>query len=196
MTKFEKRIWSFIEDNKFIVFLVIITILSIYLRVSMYSYYSGDYELFLKPWFDQLKANGGFAALKTQIGNYNAPYMTIMAFFTYLPFNPLFAIKTVSVFFDYICAIVVSIMTLDILKDNKEKEKIALLLYSAVLFLPTVFLNSACWGQADAIYTAFILISILCLFKKKYAWAFIFLGISFSFKLQFIFILPLYILMY
>ncbi len=62
--------------------------------------------------------------------------------------------------------------------------------------LPTVFLNSAHWGQADSIYTTFILISLYYLLKKKYLPSFIFLGISFAFKLQFIFILPLYILVY
>ena len=83
-----------------------------------------------------------------------------------------------------------------ILENNKHKVKIALLLYSIVLFLPTVFLNSAYWSQADAIYTAFVLISLLYLMKQKYIKAFIFLGIAFAFKLQFIFILPLYILVY
>ena len=65
-----------------------------------------------------------------------------------------------------------------------------------MILLPTVILNSAWWGQADSIYTAFILISIVYLLKKRYFLSFVFLGISFSFKLQFIFILPLYILVY
>ena len=59
-----------------------------------------------------------------------------------------------------------------------------------------MLLNSSCWGQADSIYTAFILLSIIFLLKEKYKISFILLGISFAFKLQFIFILPLYIYIY
>ena len=193
MLKLEKNIWEFIEKYKFIIFLVIITILSLVLRGTLYNYSYGDYDVFLKPWFNELKENGGLKALGLGIGNYNAPYMTILALLTYLPVDSLISIKTVSVIFDYICAVVGLLISLHLFKDNK---KMALLVYSCILFLPTVFLNSACWGQADSIYTAFILISILCLFKEKYTSAFIFLGIAFSFKLQAIFVLPLYILMY
>ena len=144
----------------------------------------------------RLKSGGGLFALNKNIGNYNAPYMTILALLTYLPIPSLISIKAVSIIFDFVCAITVSKIALLILKENKHKEKIALILYSIVLFLPTVFLNSAYWGQADSIYTAFVLLSLLYLIKEKYIWSFIFLGIAFSFKLQFIFILPLYILVY
>ena len=193
MVKLEKNIWNFVEKHKFIIFLIIVTILSIVIRINLYNYSYGDYELFLKPWFDELKDNGGLKALGLKIGNYNAPYMTILAMLTYLPVDSLISIKTVSIIFDYVCAIVGLLISLHLFKDNK---RLAFLIYSGILFLPTVFLNSACWGQADSIYAAFILISILCLFKEKYTAAFIFCGIAFSFKLQTIFILPLYILMY
>lgn len=122
--------------------------------------------------------------------------MTILAFLTYLPISPLISIKLVSVIFDFVCAIAVAKIALYVFKDNKHKNAIALLVYSATLFLPTVFLNSSGWGQADSIYTAFILLSLLYLIKQKYIKAFVFLGIAFAFKLQFIFILPLYILVY
>lgn len=196
MVKLEKKIWSFIDKNKLLIFFIIITLLSLFLRVKLYKNDFGDYDMFLKPWFEELKDNGGLKALSRDIGNYNAPYMTALAILTYLPIDSLISIKTFSVIFDYVCGIVVAIMALNVFKEREDKKTIALLLYSAVIFLPTVFLNSACWAQSDSIYTAFALISLLCLFNKKYAWAFVFLGISFSFKLQAIFILPLYILLY
>lgn len=122
--------------------------------------------------------------------------MTILAILTYFPISPLFSIKVVSIIFDYICAFLIMEIIGILINENKNKEKYMLLGYSLAVFLPTVFLNSACWGQADSIYTAFVLMSLLNLFKKKYTKAFIFLGIAFSFKLQTVFILPLYILMY
>ena len=192
----EKKLFDFIEKHKFIIFFIIITAISLFLRSIMLGYESGDYKDFLRSWFHQLEAGGGLFALKNQIGNYNAPYMTIMAFLTYIPIEPLISIKLVSVIFDYICAITVMEIIKVLLKDNKNKQLYMLLGYSLVIFLPTVFLNSACWGQADSIYTAFVLMSLLYLFKHKYTNAFILLGIAFSFKLQIVFILPLYILMY
>ena len=196
MEKVREKIWGFIDENKIFIFLVIITSFAIFLRLQMYTYTFGDYEMFLEPWFNELKAGGGLAALGKGIGNYNPPYMTILALLTYLPFKPIESIRTVSVIFDFVCAVTVAMIAIHIFKNNKHREKIALLGYSLTLFLPTVFLNSACWSQADSIYTAFVLISLLCLMKQKYIKAFIFLGVAFSFKLQFIFILPLYILIY
>ena len=192
--KIEEDIWIFIEKNKILIFFIIITALSVFLRISLYGFTFGDYDMFLEPWFYELKDGGGLWALNKNIGNYNAPYMTVLALLTYLPLSPLISIKTFSVIFDYICAIAVALISFEVLKGNKYRKMIALTLYGCVIFLPTVFLNSACWAQSDSIYTAFALLSLLFLIKKKYFRAFLFLGISFSFKLQFIFILPLYIL--
>ena len=47
-----------------------------------------------------------------------------------------------------------------------------LIFYGIVLMLPTVILNSSCWGQSDAIYAAFILFSIAFLLEEKYVKAF------------------------
>ena len=47
------------------------------------------------------------------------------------------------------------------LKDNIN------LIFAAILLLPTVVLNSAFWGQCDAIYTFFIIVTLVCLYKRK-----------------------------
>ena len=192
----EAKIWDFINKYKFLIFFIIITLLALAARIMTLEFKSRDYTIFLEPWFNTLKENGGFKALKMDIGNYNAPYMTIMAILTYLPIKPLYSIKAVSIIFDYVCALAVMKIVFTVLKQNKNKSFIGLLFYGITLFLPTVLINSACWGQADSIYAAFILLSILCLLKEKYFKAFVLLGVSFAFKLQFMFILPLYILIY
>jgi Gpi18-like mannosyltransferase len=196
VTKVEEKVFKFVEKHILIFFLCIVTILSIALRVVLYENTYGDYELFLEPWFVALRDGGGLHALSENIGNYNAPYMTILALLTYLPIDAITSIKTVSVIFDYICGITVFLIAYSILKDHKNRKLISAFMYAVVILLPTVFINSACWAQCDSIYVAFALISILFLIKKKYLLSFIFLGISFSFKLQCIFLLPLYILIY
>src|SRR6266699_6828908 len=50
-----------------------IFLLSIVLRVSLYKVQSDDYSHYLQPWYDYIKAHGGFFALKDSFYNYNPP---------------------------------------------------------------------------------------------------------------------------
>ena len=179
-----------------IIFLILITIIALIVRVVLIKYSSGDYKMFLKPWFNELKQFGGIKALSRDIGNYTPIYMTILAILTYLPIKSLVSIKIVSIIFDFLGAFTLLKIVEEILKNNKYKKSISYLIYSLYLLLPTVILNSSYWAQSDSIYSCFILISIYYLIKKDYLKGIIFFSISLSFKLQAIFILPLYILMY
>lgn len=191
-----EKIWNFIDKKKNIIFFMVISIMAWLVRMLLINFISGDFQAFIANWFYDLKDNGGLYALKFDIGDYNPPYVTILALLTYLPFSPVISVKMVSIIFDYVCAFAVMKIVNIIFEKNKNRELFGLLAYGVVLFLPTIILNSACWGQADSIYTAFILISMIYLLEKKYLKAFIFLGVSFAFKLQFIFVLPVYILVY
>lgn len=196
VNKIENKIMEFIERNKLVVFFIMITVITVVARFLLLKFQSRDYTIFLEKWFNELKQYGGVKALKRDIGNYNAPYLTIMAFLTYLPIKSLYSIKLVSIIFDYVLALGVAKIALIIFKDNKNKNIYSLILYGVVLMYPTVILNSACWGQADSIYTAFVVWAIAFLMQEKYLKSFVFLGLAFAFKLQFIFILPLYLLVY
>jgi len=190
------KFWKFIDKNLIIIFFIIITIFSVGIRSYFMDFESGDYTLFLEDWFNELKSGGGLTALKNDVGNYNAPYITIMALLTYLPMSPLHSIKIVSIIFDYILAFSCMVLVYKLFKNNKKKDIYALLTYAVTLMLPTVVINSAAWAQCDSIYVAFAIISLIYLIDEKYVKSFIFLGISFAFKLQFIFLLPVYILVY
>ncbi len=176
-----EKIWDFIEKKKFIIFFVIITVIAMYARISMLAFVSGDFYACIEPWFNELKVNGGLSALKLDIGNYNLPYLTILALLTYLPIKPIISVKMVSIVCDFICAIAAMKIVYIIFKENKNKDFLALIIYGVILFLPTVLLNSACWGQADSIYVAFILLSIVALLEEKYLKSFIFLRNIFCF---------------
>lgn len=192
----EDKIWHFVDQRTYLIYFISITIVSLLVRYLLLKYNSGDYDMFLKPWFDELKMYGGLLGLKMNIGNYTPIYMTILALLTYLPVDSLLSIKIVSVLFDYIGGIYLIKIVLELLKNKKSREKIALVIYSLYLFLPTVFINSAYWAQSDGIYTAFVLISLYYLIKKDFTKGIIFWSIAFAFKFQAIFIFPLYVLMY
>ncbi len=122
--------------------------------------------------------------------------MFILAIFSYIPISPLILIKTLSVIFDVILAIYSSKLVYEFIKSNKNAILISNICFGVILFLPTVFMNSAVWAQCDSIYVTFVIMSLYYLKKDKALTSFILLGIAFAFKLQFIFILPIYILLY
>ena len=194
MTKIEKKILDFIEKHLTLLFIIIITLLALYIRYKALPFKSEDYNHFLMPWFDSLKEAGGLKGLSTYQGDYNAPYITLLALLTYIPKSSLVLIKSLSILFDFLLAISSTMLVKELTKGkNKLLEVIT---YTLVIFLPIVLLNSSVWAQCDSIYASFIVLSLLFLVKKKYTLSFIMLGLSFSFKLQFIFILPLYIVLY
>jgi len=196
MTKFEIKTIDFIQKHILIIGVVILTLISFKIRWSCFGYKSGDYNEYLLPWYHTVQRLGGVSALKFDIGNYSTPYMFILSILTYFQKSPLILIKIVSVFFDYTCALVCYSIVNHLLINSKFKNELSALIYIIIIFLPTVILNSAYWGQCDSIYICFLLLCILMLIKDKYSLAFIFFGIAFAFKLQAIFILPLLIILY
>ena len=192
----ESKIWDFVNEHTYFIYFVLITFLAFVVRYLLIKYPSGDYDMFLKPWFNDLKALGGFSGLASDIGNYSPMYMTILAGLTYFSIDSVISIKIVSIIFELIGGFFLIKIVCELFKDKKNKEIIAMIAYGIYLFLPTVFLNSAYWAQSDAIYTSFVLISVYFLIKKRFLKAIIFWSIAFSFKFQAIFIFPLYVLVY
>ncbi|MGL4987191.1 MAG: hypothetical protein ACRC5H_08675 [Treponemataceae bacterium] len=188
----EQKLKNWILNNYFAISIISILLVSLFVRYTSKDVVSGDMTYFLLPWFDKIKSDGGFFALKNFPGNYNVPYMTIMALLTYIPMEPIYLIKAVSVFFDYVLVFATYLILFEILRHRKK----ALFLACMVLFLPSLMFNSARWGQCDAIYASFVLFAFYFFLKNKYFYTFIMLGCSFSFKLQFAFIIPFFVFMY
>ena len=74
------------KDNRFILLFIVITIVALIIRLSLFKFVSGDYDVFLREWFDFFKENG-ISGLANYPGDYNAPYMTILALLSYIPIN-------------------------------------------------------------------------------------------------------------
>lgn len=180
-------------NRRCICFLAFFSILMLLIRILFFAYSSGDYEIFLKPWVLYMRDNGGIFSLNKSFTNYNLPYLTILALISYIPIEPLYLIKIVSILFDWLIALLGFKMVYQFSKEDKFNK--GMFTYIILLFAPTVILNSSAWGQCDSIYTFFLLLSIYDLVTEKYNRAFIYLGISFAFKLQFIFVFPIYVIL-
>ena len=125
-------------------------------RALFFGYETLDYQDFLSRWVQHFRDNGGFAALSGSVGNYNVPYLYFLALFSYLGTDDLYLIKLLSTLFDVLLAF--GAMRLAGLFTRSRVR--LLFVYFAVLFWPTVVLNSAVWGQCDSIYVSLALLAL------------------------------------
>ena len=167
---------------------VLLTTLAIGLRAVAMDYETLDYQNFLSVWVQFFRDNGGFSALKHEIGNYNIPYLYFLALFSYSSINDLYLIKILSIFFDVLLAFAAMKLV------SRVSSSVPRLLgcFFTVLMLPTVYLNGALWGQCDSSYVAFALLGIWLALEDRPWQAMVCAAISFGFKLQAVFILPVY----
>ncbi|WKZ40616.1 MAG: glycosyltransferase family 39 protein [Anaerolineales bacterium] len=161
-------------------------------RYAGLGFVSIDMEGFLLPWYDEILA-GGFSSLGESFSNYTPPYLYLLWIATktsaFLP--KIIAIKSISILFDLLNAFFVY----KIISLKYPKGWTAPLGAAIFLTLPTVILNSSFWGQADSIYTGFLLASLYFLLKDRPLPAIVFFGISLSFKAQAVFFSPLLLLL-
>ena len=191
----ERKIIEFLEKHVSIILIIVATVLSAGIRYKGREFVSGDIDCYLVPWYNTIEANGGIKALSEQVGDYSIAYQFIIAILTYIPIKAIYAYKLFSAIFDYFLSVGVGLLICE-LKHNKFVMKDFAVCYSALLFLPSIFINSSYWGQCDAIWVSFIVWG-LYMFRKGYITkGFIFWGLSLSFKLQFVFIFPFIIYLY
>ncbi len=162
--------------------------LALGLRAAMLDYKTLDYINFLSRWVEFFRQNGNFLALRNPVGNYNIPYLYFLALFSVLPFDDLYLIKLLSTLSDVLLAWAVMLLCS---RFTKSRPRLLAAFY-ATLFLPTVYLNSAVWGQCDSLYVAPLLLGIWCALEDRPWLSVILACVSFGFKLQAVFILPIY----
>lgn len=163
-------------------------IIGLIVKISWLDYQFADYIAFLEQWVKYMKANGYFYSLKDVFYNYTPLYMYVLALIAKLGVYPLYAIKFLSIFFDYIIAFFCGGIAYQVTKKDITKW----LAFAIIPIIPTVILNGAVMAQCDAIYVAFTIGSVYFLFKRKLVVSMIFLGIAFSLKAQAAMVLPFF----
>ena len=163
--------------------------LAMALRASVFDMVTGDYRDFLVRWIAYYRENGGFRALAQwpPYCNYHAPYLYFLALFSYLPVRDLYLIKLLSTVFDVLLAWAVC----KLVGRCTRSAPLRLGAFFGTLFWPTVFLNSAVWGQCDSIYAACALLGLWLALERKPILSMVLMALSFSFKLQAVFVLPI-----
>ena len=167
---------------------VLLLLLAFGARAYVFPYETLDYQDFLTKWVAYFRLNGHFAALKNSVGNYNIPYLYFLALFSLLPVRDLYLIKLLSTAFDILLAWGAA----KLLSRFTDKTAALLCCFFAVLFLPTVFLNSAVWAQCDSSYTALLVVALYLALSDKPVRSMICAALAFGFKLQAVFVLPVF----
>ncbi len=169
--------------------------LALVLRLLLRDYVSEDAEHFYLPWFDLMRSNGGFAALKIDFSNYSPLNLYFLLVSILLKDNfgvsRILAIKLIGIGFDFVAAYFV----LKLINLRFKQRIVGILGGLTFLFLPTIFLNSGLWAQTDSTYTAFLFATVYGLLRKRYTLAMAAFGLAFAFKLQTIFLAPLLFLL-
>ena len=179
------------EDKPLLVCALVLCAASMIIRASYFDIESDDYTTFLAPWTQFFRDNGGFKALAFFPGNYNPPYMYFLAAFSYFDIPELYMIKALSVLFDVLlawsCMKLLSLYT-----DSKAR---LLVVFLAVLYLPTVVTNGAYWAQCDSIYAFFGIFALYLGLSERGVRAMISLAACLAFKLQAVFIIPVFFIL-
>lgn len=175
-----------------LIFCLCLFVFAFMVRWKLMPIESADFYGFLEEWMQRIRDNDGFWSLSMEISNYTSPYMYIMTLLSYISTNDLYALKLVSVFFDYMAAIAVFLIVMEMSGSVRK----SILGMAAILLSPTVIIDSAYWCQCDIIYTCFLLYSFYFFLRNQSEKAMLFYAVSFAFKLQSLFLLPFYIIMW
>lgn len=157
-------------------------------RYSLLDFKSLDFYASLKPWYNTIKSQG-FPAFATAFSTYNPPYLYLLYLIArFLPETPIvIAVKLPALVADYICGVFVYLI---VQLRFERKPTLPILAAMAMLFAPSIVLNSAFWGQAESLFTAGLLACVYFLMIRRSGPAMLCFGIALAFKLQSIFLVP------
>lgn len=174
----------------FITLLLVIG-LGLLIRKEFIWYVSRDWTVFFELWMNEI-AQKGFGALSESFYDYAPAYMYLLVIAAQFGSRRMIAMKLISVFFDLLLAAAAGAVAYEV----RKKETPAMMTFSVVWLAPTVISNSSMWGQCDAVYCSFLLLTVLFLIRQKSRAAMICFGIAFAFKLQTLFWMPVILLLW
>lgn len=178
------KIFDLLKQKKTLFILIVFGLIC---KLALLPIQTGDSVFFLR-WINFIQSHGFASSLKFDFYDYTPAYIYFLIGIAKVGLNPLFSLKIISVFFEYVAAFFIG-------KIAFLKYKTNLVIWACIAIiplLPSVMLNSSYLSQCDSIYAAFVFGSIYFALTKKQLLSVLFLGIAFSFKIQAAIILPFY----
>ena len=169
----------------------VLILFSLIARIASYPVVTSDYTYFLAKWFVLLQETPGLTAFATPFSDYAPLYLYVLKILSFIPVSSLYSIKTISLLFDGVIAIVVARL---MQKSSYAYTQGQRFFGGAVVFsLPTLILNSSLWGQSDSLYASFVIISMYMMLAANPIASALAFGIALSLKIQAIFFLPVFV---
>jgi Gpi18-like mannosyltransferase len=158
------------------------------LYIPMLPFSVSDFNNFVGPWLIYIREHGGFLAMGDSFSEYAPPYLYLLAIATHLalPVDDQTLVKLINV--PFVALIAWSIFL--ICRRFDRSIPASTVAACGVLFLPTLGVNAFVWGQADTIYTPFLLLSVFLALKGRPYWAVAMFSVALAIKLQGIFLAP------
>jgi Gpi18-like mannosyltransferase len=149
---------------------------------------TADTTEFLLPWYEFAHSHG-LASLGHTFTDYTPLYSYLLVAATAFHglIEPWHLIKGISFIFEFGCAL----MAARLVASDKERIYSPSVAFAAVWLAPTVLFNGAVWGQSDAIWTFFILLSVYFISRDRPRAGLVSFAVGFSVKAQAIFLSPL-----
>ena len=163
-------------------------LLAIAVRYVMLDFKSIDFLGGQRVWYNTIKAEG-FSAFAGNFSDYNPPFLYLLYLIIRINADipDLIGVKIPGLIGDFVCAYFVY----RIVHLRYQRPFLPSLAALAVLFAPTMILNSALWGQSDSLYLAALLACLFWLLEGRDILAMIAFGVALAFKLQSVFLGPL-----
>jgi Gpi18-like mannosyltransferase len=155
-------------------------------RWTFRDFQSGDFRHPLTRWAVYIEQHGGFGAFQHRFSDYNMPYLYLFALAIALPLSHLYAIKLLSVMFD----VLMTLFVYRIVALRYRGTWPPALAAAVVFCLPTVVMNSSRWGQADAVFTSFMVGGVYFALGRRSWLTCTMLAVALAIKLQAVFVFP------
>lgn len=152
-------------------------------KASLYS--SSDYSIFFVDWYRHLADHGFRESFRHAFASYNMPYLYLLWLGSALHLGARVTIKGIANGFDLVTALAIYRLVRGFV--GRRAGGVAAVVF---LLLPSVWFNSAVWGQVDAMYTCFLLLSLESVLRRRQHRAWWWFGVAFAMKMQAIFLLP------
>ncbi len=165
------------------------TIVGLWIRWQLREHTTPDTFKYLLPWYELARSSGA-DSLRQGLTNYTPFYSYLLLLATrfdgILP--PLVLIKGISFVFEFGCAI----LGYRLVGTARTHAPLRPAFAFAIIWLaPNALYNGAMWGQADAIWTFFVLLAVYLICRQSFRCAMLAFAMAVSVKLQAVFLGPL-----
>lgn len=167
-----------------------LVVLAVLARSTGWAIRTNDMAIF-NMWYHQVAAVGPWHGIGDEIGNYNAPFVYLLAVLIYVPGPVVFKIKAVFVLFD----VVLAVFTYKIAGLRFSGRRVPMAAALVTVLLPTVVINASWYGQNDAMWASLALGGVYFLLRDRPWIAVTLCAAALAIKPQGIFIFPLLLLL-